>query len=515
MQKISILLSSICCSVLFAQTQENSEVQSQVMESSTTTTISKEQKEATIDSLYKDIFKKASVKGFAFGRVHSIHGPRGEGFSQQYRIKLDVTTGKIYGFSLTGGIFFSQGSSAIDAGRTTDGDVQGARGTAYNDNFADRFNVGTIYMSKEFNVEKAKFNVKIDAGKMNIASPLNDKNLDLGLGGALNIKHTTNNAEFKYYAAFFDSWNTDHANYNIRRRGLNGTTNINGIPPLFTNATLVDQEAAAVGIGNNLTIFHFNTKLFKNLSINALYANIYGLFDYMAFGDIGYKLNITKNQNITFLTQIAAAGMSDNPHIDIGHKGNAVNNNFGYEFANLSAKHRGVYNIQVKYKVGGFSTKLGYLGSFGDGYGVLLAHKSGIDTAGKVWNGNFTATYEGLGFLGSGSFRGTSLSVAYLAMKYTFTIPLAIGLDVSYLFGNNNFPLLDAAWANVQTHSLAAGSGGSLVGGKTTFVNANFFEITPSISYTFFKHFEISFFTAVFVGDLEFIKTRTELKWTF
>ena len=100
-------------------------------------------------------------------------------------------------------------------------------------------------------------------------------------------------------------------------------------------------------------------------------------------------------------------------------------------------------------------------------------------------------------------------------MKYTFTIQLAIGLDVSYLFGNNNFPLLDAAWANVQTHSLAAGSGGSLVGGKTTFVNANFFEITPSISYTFFKHFEISFFTAVFVGDLEFIKTRTELKWTF
>ncbi|WP_158657025.1 hypothetical protein [Helicobacter aurati] len=40
-------------------------------------------------------------------------------------------------------MLFAQGSEAIDAGRTTNGDVQGSRGIANNDNFADRFNIAT------------------------------------------------------------------------------------------------------------------------------------------------------------------------------------------------------------------------------------------------------------------------------------------------------------------------------------------------------------------------------------
>lgn len=461
--------------------------------------------EAKKDSMFKEIWRGINAKGFAFARYFSINGDNGAGQSQQYRMKLDVTTGKVYGYSLTGGVLFSLGSGAIDKGRSTDGDVQGSRGTAFNDNFADRFNIATLYASKEINTDS--FKAKIDLGKMNIVSLLSDKNLDLGLGGSAKFQHRINDkAELGYQVSFFDSWMSDHANYNIRRRSPK-QSNDNQTP-------LSNQQAAAVGIGNNLTYVHFYGKNLSNgLHFNLVYANVWKLFDVMTFGDIGYKLKLGSHE-IGFLGQLAFAGMNERPHIYVGWRGQPVITNFGDEFNRFSARYRGVYNLQMNYKWNGLSTKLGFLGSFSQGYAVLLSHKSGIDTAGKIWNGNLTATYDGLGIFGSGSFRGTNIGMAYLALNYKFHFPLKIGLDVSYFFGNNHFPVLDVTKPSKPTISLATPTG-TISGGKTNFIDAKFFEIAPSISYAFIKNLEASFVCAVFTGDISFIKTRTELKWTF
>lgn len=440
------------------------------------------------DSEFKNIINDIKISGFGFARYFYVGGEGGYGLSQQYRIKLDVTTGKVKGFSVTGGIFFSQGSSTPDSGARTHSAVQGSRGTAYNDNFSDRFNIGQIYGSKEFKTNSISIN--IDGGKMNLDTPFNDKALDLGTGGRINMKQKVNRGEVGYHLSFFDSWMSDHAAYNMRRL-VDGDTG--------------QMNAGSLGIGNNLTTFGLKGKLLDDTLHFRLYAaNMFRLFDLMTFGDIDYGLKLG-NHKLTILAQVAFAMMTtDRAYLLLDNDNRFMSQEFGN-----TAKTRGIYNIQLTYKIHNFSAKIGYLGSFGSGYGVLLDYKGGIDTAGKVWNGNFTATYEGLGAFGSGSFRGTNINVAYLQLGYKFKFPLKLGLDVAYIFGNTNMPVLNVmANPTIPTHTYASR-------GSQTFMHADFFEITPSITYNFTKNFEVSIFGAGFIGDIQFFKTRAELKYTF
>ena len=475
-------------------------------------------KEAKKDSKAKEFLKGFKPKGFAFGRFHTLNGPNGNAQAWQFRVKLDVSTGKLYGFSATGGIMFSQGSGAIDKGRISDGDVQGSRGTANMDNYADRFNISVLYASKEFEFESAGIWANIDAGKLNINSPLTDKSLDIGLGGQATVKHKLpkigEKAELTYNIQFYDSWISDHAGYNIRRRKPATDTSLS--KPIGTN-----REAAAIGIGNNLTIVSVGGKnLVKDLNFNLLFANVYNLFDFMIMGDLGYKMKFGKHE-LGFLGQVAFVGMNDTPNIHLGYKGNSAFSNLDKEFASLSARYRGVYNIQLKYKWDAFQAKLGFLGSFAQGYGVLLSNKAGIDTAGKIWNGSLTATYDGLGAFGSGSFRGTDIEILYLTADYKFKFPLKVGLDFALIFGNNNLPLLDVTKTKrpIKNPGTASGNGtngtSTLVGGPKNFVNATIVEITPSVAYKFVENLEASFYVGAIAGDFWFIKTRTELKYTF
>lgn len=502
MRKLSFMAISLVGFAYGANENNNTEQQNLLTASSPS--IKENAKTAT-----QDFLQNLSTKGFMFARYISIDGEGGSGQSQQYRGKIDVTTGKVNGYSLTGGILFSQGSSAIDAGRSTDGDVQGSRGIASSDNFADRFNVAQLYASKEIKTSSLK--AKFDVGRMNINSLLTDKNLDLGLGANAKIQHElADKAEIGYQVSFYDSWMTDHVNYNVRRRQPKTAGN--------TPASLSNQQAAAIGIGNNLSMLHVSGKnLVGGLHFNAVLANVWRLFDFMTLGDVGYKFKFGSHE-LGVLGQFAFAGMNENPHIFVGWRGSPVNTNLYREFREFSAKYRGVYNLQVNYEWDLLSAKFGFLGSFADGYAVLLSHKSGINTAGKVWNGNLTATYDGLGVFGSGSFRGSSLGMLYVAAQYKlpFDFDLNVGLDVSYFFGDNHFPVLDATRPKKPIiNNLAASQGGTISGGKTSFINAKFVEIAPSISYTLVKNLNASFTCTVFAGDISFVKTQTELRWVF
>lgn len=496
MRKLSFIVISLIGLAYGAN--ENNNVEQQNTSTDSSPSIKEKAKTVT-----QDFLQNFSAKGFVFARYMSINGEGGSGQSQQYRSKIDITTGKVKGYSLTGGIFFSQGSSAIDAGRSTDGDVQGSRGIANNDNFADRFNVAQLYASKEINASSLR--AKIDVGRMNIISLLTDKNLDLGLGANAKIQHKlAGKAEIGYQVSFYDSWMTDHANYNVRRR-----------EPKVGTTSLSDQRAAAAGIGNNLSMLHVSGKnLAGGLHFNAVLANVWRLFDFMTLGDVGYKFKFGSHE-LGILGQFAFAGMNENPHVLVGWRGSSVTTNLDREFREFSARYRGVYNLQVNYKWERLSAKLGFLGSFAQGYAVLLSHKSGINTAGRVWSGNMTATYDGLGIFGSGSFRGTSLGMLYAAAQYKLPFDISVGLDVSYFFGNNHFPVLDATRPRKPVINLATSNGGTISGGKTSFIDAQFVEVVSSISYALVKNLNASFTCTVFAGDINFVKTQTELRWVF
>ncbi len=484
MKKVfSIILASTLTHVAFAESTQANILDNQELKS-----------EHKQDSSVKDIITKAKISGFGFARFFTINGFNNlSGQSQQYRIKLDATTGKIYGFSVTGGIFFSQGSSTPDAGNNTDSAVQGGRGTAFNGNFSDRFNISQIYASKEFNTESISAN--FDIGKINISSPLSDNKVDLGTGAVFNMKQKLNMGNFKYHISFYDSFSGDHVGYNIRvRKPMSGDE-------------LKDQDAASIGIGNNFTLLGVSGEMLdKKLNFKVYAGNIWKLMDFIAYGDASYKIKLNDNISLNLLAQTSMATLSNNARLFLGYKGKSASSEFDTEL-NTAAKFRGIYNLQAALKISKFSTKIGYLGSFGDGYGVLLDYKGGIDTSGKIWNGNITATYEGLGMLGSGSFKNTSINVAYISCEYGFKIPLKIGIDVAYIFGNTNMPTLKLS---------GGGQPISTIDSKQNFIsNASFVEITPQISYKFVKNLELSIFAATLVGDIDFFKTRSELKYTF
>lgn len=452
----------------------------------------------------KDLATNAKVSGFGFARFFTINGFDNigqNGQSQQYRIKFDVTSGKVNGFSATAGLFFSQGSSTPDVGNNTNSAVQGGRGTAFTDNFSDRFNIAQIFASKEFEVKSVS--AKIDVGKINISSPLSDNKVDLGTGFVANAKQKIDGlGNFKYYASFYDSWSGDHVGYNIRTRLPNKD----------------HTEAAGVGIGNNLTLLGVNGEVMgKALNFNVYAGNIYRFMDFLLYGEAKYGMKLNDSMKLSILAQTSMAALNGSPKLYLGFNGKDIQTNFNNELK-TAAKFRGIFNIQAKLGIDKLSVKLGYLGSFGDGYGTLLDYKGGIDTAGKIWNGNITATYEGLGMLGSGSFKDSSINVAYVAAEYGFQIPLKVGLDIAYVFGNTYTPNLKVSPNSHEitipyTH-IDDNKNADIT--KQKFIkNASFIEITPSITYKFFDRLELSLIAATLVGDIDFFKTRTELKYTF
>ncbi len=490
MKKVfSVVLAGALFQVAFAETQTQNNEQVAQDSAPQEVAVAPAKKENKL----KDLVTNAKVSGFGFARFFTISGFGNDkgGESQQYRIKLDVTSGKIYGFSATAGLFFSQGSSTPDHGDNTDGAVQGGRGTAFTNNFSDRFNISQIFASKEFDI--GSFSTKIDAGKINISSPLSDNKVDLGTGFVANAKQKIDGGSIKYHASFYDSWSGDHVGYNIRRRASDST----------------HMGVAGAGIGNNLTLLGVGGSVMnKALDFNVYAGNIYGFMDFLLYGEAKYGMKLGDSMKLSILAQTSMAALNGKPHLYIGGLGKDVTHTFNTELEN-AAKFRGLYNIQAKLAIDKFSLKAGYLGSFGDGYGTLLDYKGGIDTAGKIWNGNLTATYEGLGMLGSGSFKNSSINVAYIAAEYGFKIPLKVGLDVAYVFGNTYMPIL-----KVSPHNSAIDHTPNALD-KKFIKNASFVEITPHITYKFFDKLELSFLAATLVGDIDFFKTRTELKYTF
>lgn len=433
-------------------------------------------------------FDGMEAKGFAFGRYTTIDGAGGTGADQQYRMKLDLTSGKVDGWSFTGGIMFNYGGSNPNADSNTDYGAQGSMAVITGKNYNDRFGIATFSVNKEIVTQNTT--TTFNFGRLNIDNVFADKTTDLGTGGKARFKTSSG---ITYGADYFDSWITSHAIYNMRSFGLGASSNYNG--SLGNDLIMLSIKGDKVG-GSG---FSFN--------VAAGHAN--RLLDYLAFVDAKYDFG-----GFYVLGQVSAAGMTSNPAFYTGAgtlysgyvTGNGQASGSYNGFTNSEwAKSRGMYNIQIGYKdkEAPVSAKLGYIGSFGDGYGTLLDVKGGLDMAGKFWNSNYDATNEGFGFMGAGGLSGTSIQVAYFAIDYALSKAWKIGLDYSYITGNNNYPFVVNVVSDLQETNALSGKG------------ITFHEIAPSLTYKPIKNVTAVAMYGRNVGDVNYGKARFEIRYDF
>lgn len=445
-------------------------------------------------------FDGMEAKGFAFARYTTIDGRAGTGADQQYRMKLDLTSGKVEGWSFTGGIMFNYGGSNPTATSSTNYGAQGSMAVVQGKNFNDRFGVATFSVNKEIVTQNTT--TTFNFGRLNIDNVFADKTTDLGTGGKARFKTSSG---ITYGADYFDSWITSHVIYNMRRSDIN---------PGGTN-----DSAANGSLGNDLIMLSIKGDKVggSGFSFNVAAGHANRLLDYLAFVDAKYDFG-----GFYVLGQVSAAGMTSNPNFMMGSSGNASRTVTGATWGSGGAigqpgnhyngfasqdwaSSRGIYNIQIGYKSkeAPISGKLGYIGSFGDGYGTLLDVKGGLDMAGKFWNNNYDATNEGFGFMGAGGRKGTNIQVVYLALNLALGKSWNLGLDYSRISGDNNYPFVSSVISNAASSAALAGKG------------ITFHEVAPSLTYKPIKNVTAVAMYGRNFGDVNYGKARFEIRYDF
>lgn len=444
-------------------------------------------------SSLKEAIEDTTISGFAFGRITSNGGKDGAGSRFQFRVKADLTSGEIKGYSLTGGIFFSQGSGTPDLGNNTNDDIQGSRATRFSGS-SDVFNISNLYINKNFDFTKTSIKI----GQMNIVSPFTDKSLDRGIGGAIK---NTDISGLKIVFEGYDTWMTDD----------------------FYVAAQAYKSSVGAGIGNNLFLggvegdygLDEENRHKINFKIYDLYAK--DLIDLMAFGEVAYKYSMSEHIFFSLLGQIAFAEVSKNPgfksksaYLDGYFANKVVQETLPGKPSQELATSRGLWNIQASAEIHKFYAKIGYTRSFSDGYAVMLDNVGAIDTAGKLWNGSQGHGADGFGFLGAGATKGTNISAIYAELDYKLW-DFILALDVAYISGQNNYPLLKAGSMNANRNY--RGVVPAYINNKT--MDASFVELTPTLTYKVTKKLSAQIYFASILGDINLNRTRFQVTYNF
>lgn len=443
-------------------------------------------------SSLKDIIENATLDGWLRGKYFYSDGRDGSGQGYQMFFLPNVHSGEFNGYSLTVGLFAAYGPGVPDA-VTADNSIGGSRAPRIDNKSApDVFNVSNLYINKTF--ESTKTTVRV--GQMNIVSALNAGTSygDRGIGGMIENKDVEG---IRFYASAYDSWMTD-------------------------NIMLAMNQALTYGIGNNLVILGVESDKdfkIKNLGFKLYYSWAQQLYDMMMFGDIHYKFQFD-GWSIGLIGQIAGTVMSDNARF------HTSGTNLATYFSNLAgldpegkpyggyAKTRGIYNLQANLKAGGYTGKLGYIGSFGQGYGTMLDSKGAFDVGGQLWNGIIAGGLMGFGWTGTGGVKNTSLKVVYFTHKYKFGNGIGIGFDAVWIGGNNRYPYMKKGSKRIRNNP---GDRGSVIPARPDNVTANseLVEISPQISYAFTKDFTGSVVYSQMLGDMLMGRTVVTLKYDF
>lgn len=447
----------------------------------------------------KEALEKTSLSGFTFGRFTTNGGKDGAGSRFQFRIKADLTSGEINGYSLTGGIFFSQGSGTPDKGSNTDNDIQGSRATRILSG-SDVFNISNLFINKNFSATKTSIKV----GQMNLITPFTDKSVDRGIGGSIE------NFDIRGLRLFFsgyDTWMTDDIYIAAQASKLPGDTNKKGAG--------IGNDLFIAGISGNYTL---DDNALHQLDFKLYDLWAYHLIDYMVFGEVAYKYGLGEHTFLKIMGQFAATGVNKTAKFE--SKSLFLSGYFADKVAQESlpggprqelAITRGLYNIQASIEVHRFYAEFGFAGSFAQGYAALLDNVGGFNTAGKLWNGSQGHGADGFGFLGGGATKNTNINALYAEMDYKWD-SFVFALDAAWVSGKNNYPLLIAG-SNHPNYNYRGWSPAYPNQKKT--MNASFFEITPSVAYKIGKKFTAQIYYANIFGDISLNRTRIQLTYNF
>ncbi len=442
-----------------------------------------------------DVISNATIEGFAFGRVHALHGANGDGARYQLRFKPTLTSGEIYGVSASAGIFFSKGSSTPD-NNNTDNDIGGSRGDTIKSP-VDRFNIGDYYIT--FNAkETLGSKTTIRLGQRSPGTPFNDNNLDRALGVFIE-----NNDIGAYNVGFqwWDTWMGDD---------------------IYISPPTGDITYTGAGIGNNMFMAYIKSGADftkdTGLSYNLYYSLIHRWVNAMIFGDVAYTMGFG-DSSLTFTGQVSFTSIANNPRIFSSSKKLAGLYGSAYNYA----KNRGMYNIRVDYKynftqatedgsstpVGFFGASAGFAGSFGDGFGTLIDNTGGLKLGGHLWNSFSGAEANGFGILGVGGFKNSSIIVPYVKAEFGYK-KFGTALDIAYINASHFFFLKKGSTGtNLNTAQ------GILYENDNYVKAANFLDVALSATYKFTDNINALIAYGYAIGNPSFGRFRFQVNYLF
>ncbi|PAF43674.1 hypothetical protein [Helicobacter sp. 11S02629-2] len=470
-----------------------------------------------------DVVSNASVDGFGFMRWAVVNGKDGDGQRYQLRFKPTVTTGEVNGWSASAGIFFSIGSATPDGNYTND-EIQGSRGFRTDMGGSDVFNISNFYVTKNI----ASWQTMLRAGVMNPLTPMNDVNLDRGIG----VYATNKSLEWANVTfLWLDSWMSD--DMYIRSFGYKGRDEHKyegGVANGDLTGSSVLNNAIGAGIGNDLVSIGLSKET-GDFKYRLWYTYGEKLFNYMIFADTSYTYHLNDANSFTILGQIAATGFQNRfqylSKSKFFQESGAISS--PYSAAEI-AKNRGVYNINATYKYAppeskfSFDVNLGGAGSFGDGYGALIDNTGGLKLGGNIWNTFDGAERNGYGITGAGALKGSYLNLGYATINGQYG-KLNLGFNVTFIDTNNYVVLRKASTtgsmsgAAKDTHrtitSKAVEAGSSKNPTVTSGFKVHFFEIGPTYRYNFTNNLALIGYWKFAVGDLSFNILRWQVMYTF
>lgn len=439
-------------------------------------------------SSLKDAIENATLDGWIRGKYFYSDGRDGSGQGYQMFFLPTLHSGEVNGYSLSVGVFAAYGPGVPDA-VTSDNSIGGSRAPRIDQSSApDVFNISNLYINKTF--ESTKTNIRL--GQMNIVSALNAGTSygDRGLGGMITNEDIKG---IKLYISAYDSWMTD-------------------------NIMLMMNQAKTYGIGNNIVIMGVESN--KDLPVKGLGFKLYyswaqQLYNLMMFGDIHYKYEFENGVTLGVLGQVAGTVMNDNARFHTS--GEALSTYFS-DLDNPAyggvAKTRGIYNLQANIKVDGWTSKLGYIGSFGQGYGTMLDSKGAFDVGGQLWNGIIAGGIMGFGWTGAGAVKNTNLKAVYFTHKYQFHNGIGIGFDAVWVGGNNRYPYMKKGSKRIGDNGR---NRGPVIPARTSNLTADssIVELSPQISYKFTKDLSGSVVYSQMIGDMLMARTVVTLRYNF
>lgn len=413
----------------------------------------------------EDAIKGATIYGNSYIRYVSNTGTNDGGQGYSMRFVADINSGNIANSNLSfnAGIFYQHGGT-IRAGVNTDDAVNGSRVEGgYGNPALASSGLSTLWARYSFTQSKTE----ITGGKMRINSPISETTLDRGVGATI----TNNDIDgLKVTASYYDSWVSD-------------TYYLGGIQSAQNKTTKQNT-------GNGMAMIGFDGE-YGMSKFKVWYANI-DKFMNTIFGE--YSIG----DNYEFKAQIAYTDMYKNAMLRESGK------RVWYKFDGTDgAKSRGLYTLQFTMKpINEFATRIGYVGSFGSGYGVALNNQASFSKAGRWWYDNYGDSRNGFAFSGQGGKQDTHINIWYVAMQGKVSI-VDLGLDIVGISGKNNF---------------AVSAYKSPTGGKIAEVNAKdrtFFEITPSIDLNITKGAKISTYYAIVFGQINVQRLWTQFSYRF